>query len=226
MVDDETFTSRGEGIWSICEPFELLGARFGRRMVVVKRNGWTGIVTPGQHVRRSIEAGFGGDFPVHGLIALTAFHDTFFLESTEAYPDARRMVSAAFDAGVPDTLEVHAAWPDCWRDELVLYPIDGMPKVQETVVYDRANQTLIVSDLFFYFDASWDLWTKTFFRMAGAYGKPRMSRLFRLCIKDRAAFKRSLAKLLDLPIRQILPSHGKIVDRDCHRVLKGLLSQA
>ena len=43
VVDDEELVLRGPGLWSVCEPFKLLGARFGRRMVIVTRNGLTGV---------------------------------------------------------------------------------------------------------------------------------------------------------------------------------------
>ncbi len=225
MVDDENWVERGDGLWSLCERFHIMGARFGRRMVMVKRNGWTGVFSPGSQLKSSVEAGFGKDVLIDGLIAPTAFHDTYFSEAAAAFPKAQRLVSAAFGKAVPDTCDLTEGWPEPWRNELTPFLLAGMPKVQESVIYDRLNQTLIVSDLFFYFDSSWDPWTKAFVRLAGAYGKPRISRLFRLCIQDRNAFKESVQPLLDLPIRQILPSHGKVVEGNGHRVLKDLLGQ-
>jgi hypothetical protein len=210
-VDDESWMERGLGLWSFCEPFSLLGARFGRRMVVVSRKGRTGVFSPNRGVRRTIESNLGADAKVDFLIAPTAFHDTYFAEAAGDYPKAGRLVSPAFPKGLVEAESLADSWPEEWQEALVPYPIQGMPGVQETVFFDRSTKTLIVSDLVFYFDASWDFWTKTFVRLSGVYGKPRMSRLFRMCIKDKAAFKASLQPLLELPVEHILPSHGKAV---------------
>ena len=170
-----------------------------------------GFFSPNQHLKRTLDAGFGRSFQVDCLIAPTAFHDTFFAEAVSSYPNAERLVSAAFPSGAAETAEIISSWPDAWKETLIPFAIDGMPKIQETVFFDKETSTLLVSDLFFNFDESWDLWTKTFMRMVGAFGAPRMSRLFRMCIKDKQAFKKSMEPLLDLPVENILPSHGRVV---------------
>ena len=222
VVDDERLVERGPGIWSLCEPFKLLGASFGRRMVIVSRNGLTGVFSPNQDLKRTMDTAFGESFQVDCLIAPTAFHDTYFAEAVSSYPDAKRLVSAAFPSGVDDTAEIHQSWPDAWKETLIPFAIDGMPKIQETVFFDKETSTLVVSDLFFNFDENWDLWTKTFTRMVGAFGEARMSRLFRLCIKDKKALKKSMEPLLELPVENILPSHGKVVLGSGRSVLLGL----
>jgi hypothetical protein len=225
IVDDERWTERGPGLWSQCEPFTLLGARFGRRMVVVSKNGRTGVFSPNRGVRRTIESNLGVDVMVDFLIAPTAFHDTFFAEAASDYPKAGRLVSPAFPEVVVKTESLADSWPEEWKEALVPYALQGMPRVQETVFFDRDTRSLIVSDLVFYFDANWDLWTKTFVRLSGVYGKPRMSRLFRMCIKDKAAFKASLEPLLELPIENIIPSHGKAVIGGGQSVLARLFDE-
>ena len=224
-VDDENWMERGPGLWSLCEPFSLLGARFGRRMVVASRNGRTGVFSPNCGVRRTIESSLGVDVKVDFLIAPTAFHDTFFAEAARDYPEAGRLVSPAFPEGLVETDSLADCWPEEWQEVLVPFPIQGMPRVQETVFFDRANHTLIVSDLVFYFDAKWDMWTKTFVRLSGVYGRPKMSRLFSMCIKDKTAFKASLEPLLELPIENILPSHGKVVLGGGQAVLSRLFNE-
>ena len=224
-VDDTSLIARGDGLWSICEPFSLFGARFGRRMMLLSRNGVTGVLSPNKGLRETIHASLGRDWDVDYLIAPTGFHDTYFYEVSREYPAARHLVSAAFPQRLVETETLENAWPEAWKDDLVPYPIDGMPRVQETVIYDRVNQTLLVSDLVFFFDASWDPWSKTFARLAGVYGKPRLSRLFRMMIKDKRAFMMSLEPLLDLPLRNILPAHGKAILGDGQAVMTDLYAQ-
>jgi hypothetical protein len=168
----------------------------------------------------------GTDAKIDFLIAPTAFHDTFFAEAARDYPKASRLVSPAFPEGIVEAESLADSWPEEWQETLVPYPIHGMPRVQETVFYDRSTQSLIVSDLVFYFDATWDFWTKAFTRLSGVYGKPSLSRLFRMCIKDKSAFKASLEPLLELPIENILPSHGKVVLGGGKSVLLRLFDEA
>ena len=60
---------------------------------------------------------------------------------------------------------------------------------------------------------------EVFFRLLGCYGSPKMNRVFRFHIRNRAAFKRSMEPLLSLGIRKILPSHGKVISHDANGAL-------
>ena len=97
LVDDTKVTERGTGLWSVSGPFSLLGARFGRRMVIVSRNGVSALLSPNRLSRRILDESFGREFKVDFLIAPTAYHDTFFSDAAKEFPDAK-CTAAASDA--------------------------------------------------------------------------------------------------------------------------------
>lgn len=129
-VDDTSLIVRGDGLWPICEQFSLFGARLGRRMILLSRNGVTGALSPNQGLRKTTNASLGRDWDVDYLIAPIGFHDTYF-GVTQEYPAARRLVSAAFPQRLVETETLENAWPEVWKDDLVPYPIDGMPKTSK-----------------------------------------------------------------------------------------------
>jgi len=124
------------------------------------------------------------------LIEATNFHDTYAKDGREAFP------------------------PVEWGGEIDVICIEGMPKVQEHVVYHRPSKTLIVADLLFNIapDAGW--WTHSFLRAtAGIQIYPGMSRLFRHFIKNRTAFAQSMQIIAALDFDRIVVAHGNpIVD--------------
>ena len=219
-VDDTRVTQRGNGLWSATEPFSLLGARFGRRMVIVSRNGVSALFSPHQSSRRILDESLGREFKVDFLIAPTGHHDTFFTDAAKEFPDAKRLTSGAFPRGVIDSVPLVDGFPREWDGVILPFLLDGMPRAQETVFYDRENETLIVSDFLFFFDENWGGWSRLMFRLAGMYGRPKMSRYFQFLVRDRGAFKRSLESLLPLKISHIIPSHGKVISENASGILQ------
>ncbi len=225
-VDDRDPTQRAEGLWTQTVPFRLLGAQFGRRSVLLYRNGLRALFSPNLGSQSFVSATCGSNTEIDYLIAPTWFHDTHFAQAIADHPHAKALVSPSFPS-MPK-LSLHSledAFPEEWRDAVTPYPIGGMPKIQEIVFYDRESGTLLISDLIFNFDATYDAWSRGFFRVMDAFGRPRMSRLFRSYIKDKTAFQESLKPLLELPIKQILPSHGKVILADSKDALQAIHDQ-
>lgn len=82
--------------------------------------------------------------------------------------------------------------------EIELLPIEGMPKVNEHVVYHPRSKTLVVADLCFNFESSMPTTARVFFRaVAGIREYPGMSRFFRWMIRDREAFECSLQGIFE-----------------------------
>src|SRR5262245_46907390 len=86
---------------------------------------------------------------------------------------------------------------ESWEAELPKLLIGGMPKLNEFVFLHVASRTLIVADLLFNFDVNQQhLLGKLFLKLNGLYGRAGCSRIFRRFVKDRAAFRASIAELL------------------------------
>ena len=148
------------------------------------------------------------------LAEATNFHDTCAKEGRQAFPDLPYLVPSGFQGY--DSLRCTSidTVPPEWNDEIVVVNVAGMPKIQEHAFYHRPSKTLIVADLLFNLapDSGW--WTHGFMRAAaGIREYPGMSRLFRYCIKDRAAFVKSMRTIAALDFEKIVVAHGNpIVD--------------
>ena len=148
------------------------------------------------------------------LIEATNFHDTYAKDGREAFPQLPYFVPPGFKFDKSLGCKSIDSLPVEWGGEIDVICIEGMPKVQEHVVYHRPSKTLIVADLLFNIapDAGW--WTHSFLRAtAGIQVYPGMSRLFRHFIKNRTAFAQSMQIIAALDFDRIVVAHGNpIVD--------------
>jgi hypothetical protein len=99
-------------------------------------------------------------------------------------------------------------------------PIEGAPRVDEVVFLHPSTKTLIVTDLFFNIRETESGFTKLVLRMAGAFGKPAQSKLYRFWTKDRPALRGSLERVLAWDFERVLMAHGAPVERDGRAVLE------
>ena len=89
----------------------------------------------------------------------------------------------------------------------------GAPALQETVFLHRATGTLILTDLCFHIPADRPFGTRLFARLAGVYERLSPSRAFRAMLRDRAAARASIERILAWEFDRILLTHGRIVER-------------
>jgi hypothetical protein len=148
------------------------------------------------------------------LADATNFHDTCAKQGRQAFPDLPYLVPSGFQSY--DSLRCTSidTVPPEWNDEIEVIKVAGMPKIQEHAFYHRTSKTLIVADLLFNIPPEAGRWTHGFLRAtAGIREYPGMSRLFRYCIKDRAAFAKSMRTIAALDFERIVVAHGNpIVD--------------
>ncbi len=87
------------------------------------------------------------------------------------------------------------------------------------------SRTLIIADLVFNFRPDERGWDRVFHRyIAGFKRYPGMSRIFRLCIKDRAAFLASIARLMEQDFDRIIVGHGKVIECNGKELLRRALA--
>ena len=105
--------------------------------------------------------------------------------------------------------------------------LEGIPSMREHLVFHRSSRTLIVADLLFNFGPDTPAWTLFLVLCAvGSKHNPGMSRPFRMAVKDKAAFQRSLEALKKWDFDRIIVGHGEIVETDGERQLTGALREA
>jgi glyoxylase-like metal-dependent hydrolase (beta-lactamase superfamily II) len=108
-------------------------------------------------------------------------------------------------------------WPH--EPELAALVIEGAPKRNEVVFFHRATRTLYTADLVFNIHRHAGLLTPLTFRAMGIYKRFAVAKMWNHWIKDRAAFDRSIERMLAWDFDRIVMAHGDIVETGGRRML-------
>jgi hypothetical protein len=206
----------GESIWELSRPLKAPGLRVGHRMTVVRlQTGELWVHSPVQF-DQALATELKALGTVQHFIAPSALHDLYWKEWFANFREAtfyrapglkENPREFAFDR----VLDPNVREP--WENELPKLLVRGMPKINEFVFLHSATRTLIVTDMVFNFDiAQQNQIGKLFLKLNGIYGRVGCSRLFRLFIKDRDAFRQSIAEILALDFDRLVLAHGTIVN--------------
>lgn len=147
---------------------------------------------------------------VVAIVEPNLFHNLFTRTAKQLYPDAqlfgvkgllKKFPQAGWDAALsPET------WP--FQEELPIFAVKGMPKVDEHVFLFKAARILITTDLCFHIEDPKGAGGWLLYHIFGTYRRFGVSRLFTLFIKDKAACRSSLAEILALDFDGLLMNHG------------------
>ncbi|MBL8742391.1 MAG: hypothetical protein JNK04_14885 [Myxococcales bacterium] len=153
---------------------------------------------------------------VTDIVAPNLLHLEGIPSAVKAHPKARVWGPKSAQKKAPEiawnaTLGIDP-WP--YDDELHHLPVEGMPRVKESLFLHRASKALLVTDFAFNMGAPPGLGPRIVLGVFGTYGRFGVSRLFLMMVKDKAAFTRSIAPLVDLDFDHVVPSHGDVVSSE------------
>jgi hypothetical protein len=200
-------------LWIADSPLRFLGLEVGARMTVVRLPDsrlflHSPIAADPDLVREVTALG-----PVAYIVAPNRLHHLFVQEWQLACPDASVFVAPGLDEKRPD-LEIAGVLGDGpepgWADAVDQVLMGGFPFANEVVFFHRPSATLIATDLAFNIGQSSPLLTRLVFRLYRAYGRVTPTLLEWLLVRDRAAFRRSLERVLDWPFERIVVAHGDV----------------
>ncbi len=159
--------------------------------------------------------------PVRYLVAPNTFHDLYWPPYFSVYADARFCCAPGFAQShrrlaFTDTLNDTA--PEPWTDDLDQLVVAGMPKFNETVFLHKPSGTLIAADLAFNVVSNVGPYTRFMLTLAGTNGRFAVSRLFKSFIKDPAAMRRSIDRILSCDFDRIVVGHGDVLERDGRKI--------
>lgn len=116
----------------------------------------------------------------------------------------------------------HTRWPHAQvhersapaDDAIDSVHVDGVPKIDETVLFHRPSGTLVVADFVFNMTAE-NLRTRVAFALTGVGGnRVAQSREWKWACKDKAAARASVERILAWPIERVAFCHGEPVAID------------
>lgn len=204
-----------EDLWTVESSLRFPGGfTMGLRTVAVRLgDGGLALLSPVPgltQVRAELEA-LG---PVRALVAPNLLHHLGLPAAQATWPEARVFRRPGLEAKRPEvrfTDVLTGEAPELWRGVMSQVEVGGMPKVQEVAFVHHPSRTLLLTDLCFNVRSAPNLFTRVFMKLNGAYGRFGLSRLGRSFVKDRAALRASVDRLLAHDFERVVVAHGDVL---------------
>lgn len=195
--------------------YRAMGLWIGRQLVVVRLGGglWVHSPIPWSAALRAELASLG---PVRHVVGPNRYHDECLQEFQSEYPEASFHGAPGLADLRRDIRFVEAPLSDAshadWSSVLDQHLVRGMPMLNEIVFYHRPSRSLILADLAFNFGPG-DHWLLgVILKLGGTWGRFAPSRACRMMMKDRAAVRASIDRILSWDFDRILAGHGRNID--------------
>lgn len=204
------------GLFSVDHAVRLPGGiPFPTRMTVVQLgDGSLGLVSP-VPIREGLATELGRLGEVSHVLQPNRLHDLHLASAAKRYPGARVVRADELGAVIESTPAL--------RDVLAARRIEGVPKLEETVLYHPASRSLVVTDLVFNVvrPPSWK--TSVLLWMTGTRGRLAQSRVWRWSARDRVAFRASLDAVSRFAFDRLIVAHGECIESGAHERLARVL---
>jgi hypothetical protein len=219
-----TLIQHDTDLWSTEYPVKWIGGMvpIPVRMTVIRlRDGRLILHSPaplGPELRAALDA-LG---PV-GFIVVPSMHGRFAGEAARACPRAQ-LLAAPSPPRKRSDLAFHGMLADeapaAWAGEVESRLVAGF-RLNEVVLFHRPSRTLVVTDLVFHIRSSPSALARFVFRADGMWRRFGPSWATRYGgVSDRAAFRRSLARVLEWDFERVVVGHGEIVEQGGREALR------
>jgi hypothetical protein len=155
---------------------------------------------------------------VRWLVVPNCFHHLGTPAAAARFPEAQ-VVAPASALNRNKALKLHLDIREARFGEQVpefeALPLQGVPFLDETVLYHRPTQTLLGADVVLCADAK-DHWTFRYAgRITGCYERVRVPPDVRKKIPDKAAAARSIRAMLERPAQRLIVGHAGVIEEGC-----------
>lgn len=204
-------------LWVADRPFRLpLGlGDIGCRMTIVRLlNGGLVLHSP-VPLDAALRAALDDIGPVRAIVAPSKAHHLFVGDFVKAYPQAK-LAGAPGLADKRRDLACDAVLGDepdpAWQDQLEQHLFRGAPFLSEVVFFHPATRSVIFTDLVFNVAAPDAGKARVFNWVTGAAGRFGPHRLVRRMIRDHAAARESVERILQWDFDRVIVSHGDVLE--------------
>ncbi|MBC8125953.1 MAG: hypothetical protein H8M99_02240 [Gloeobacteraceae cyanobacterium ES-bin-144] len=216
-----------ENLWLLSYPLKMLGADLRRNVTLVRLGSGKMLIhstapfTPGDVA--AIRALGDPAWLLDGILR----HDTFARAGRAAFPSIPYLAPEGFsEVSGFATIPIVPA-PVEWDCELLALELQGAPAARDTALLHIPSRTLILTELVFNFGDHEPIWTELLLRVAvGREYHPGMSRPVKAGVRDKTAFKTSLATILGWDFDRVIVGHGDVIESDGKAKLRTALDAA
>ncbi len=218
MLRSELHALVDDRIWRLTRPVWFSGVRLRSATTVVRLEDGGILLHSPAPPDDALAAQLRALGPVRWLVVPNCFHHLGAPAAAARFPEAR-VVGPASALRRNDALRLHLHLDDARLAtelaEFEVLPLEGVPFLDETVLYHRPTQTLLGADLALAAGPD-DHWTwRWAARATGCYERLRVPPDVRATKMDRAAAARSLRAMLDRPARRLVVGHADVVEEGC-----------
>jgi hypothetical protein len=209
-------------LWVATRPQRFFGLEVGARMSVIRLHDGSLLLHSPLRLDDGLRAELDALGPVRFAIAPNRVHHLYAGKVARHYPDVRLWVGPGVPEKRPD-LAFEAVLgdeaPPEWRGQLDQVFFAGRPYENEVVFFHRESRTLILCDLAFNFSARFPWPTRVVARVLGNHEHFGPSRFDPWLIRDRAAARASLEKILRWDFDRVIVAHGEVLETGGHAAL-------
>lgn len=208
-----------EDLWTLDHPLVAGGLHLGARATAVRGRGGVTLISAVPMGEEAV-AELRQLGPVQSVVAPNLLHHLFAAAAVGQV--GGRLVGPAglTDKGVKlDATLGDGAAP--WAGTLESVAVQGVPKMGETVFFHPGSHTLVITDLCFNVVESSSWFTRTVMRVNDAYGRFGPSRIFKSMVKDKAALRESVDRIVALRPDRIVTAHGAVLESGGEAALQG-----
>lgn len=210
-TDQAAFRELVESVYISTDPVKILGTQLTATMTVLRLASGKLLVHSPVRIsaaRQSIVEQLG---EVAHIYAPNLFHHLWAADWAAAFPGARLHAPPGLSKKRPD-LDIHryhgSDADSDWSESFEEIPIDGF-RLRESALFHHTTGTLMLADLVHNVGRPSGSWTKTYTSLMGFYDTVSLSKMLRwTAFSDRAAARRSIDRVLALPIERIIVGHG------------------
>jgi hypothetical protein len=158
---------------------------------------------------------------VRTLVEPSLLHHIHLAEARALAPVAEVWGPPGFAEKTHERGDIQVFGRDPWPHdaEVAALVIEGAPKRNEVVFLHRPTSTLYTADLVFNILGDAGMLAALSFRAMGIHRRFGVARMWKRWVTDRAAFDRSIGKLLEWDFDRIVMAHGTIVGANGKQML-------
>lgn len=202
-------------LWTLEGPLKLMGLCLGHTMTVVRRDSGGLLLHSPLPCTPELLQQLEPLGPVQDWIAPSRTHDLYLKSWFEHCPQARAWAAPSLRTAHPEL--PFSGWLDQlndapWAPEFDVAHMAGVPRIDEYILRHRASRSAICADLIFNVAERNHGLRRALAHTVGIGGGPAADRLYKLMIRDRAAFRASLRSLCEWDAQRLIVGHGKPVE--------------
>lgn len=223
MSGREPLQQLADDLWVVERPQTFYGLSVGTRMTVIRLADRRLLL----HSPVALDADLRQQLDAVGrvcyAVAPNRLHHLYAAEVARAYPGARLWVAPGLERKRPDLVfeaVLGDEAPEEWRGVVDQVFFRGRPYENEVVFCHRPSRTLLLCDLAFNIGPRAAPLTRLLMKLIRSYGHLGPSKLDPLLIRDRAAARASLERILAWDFDRVVVAHGEVQESGGHEILR------